>query len=120
MQSGAIARAAATLAALPTRDNGCLLSRRMKNGLVTRAVAWRLGLPMDDPEAANRSYRERLAAALEASTHVARAVVLAMAHQRVLLHSEAAQLVTQTSSAPSYAPRACADRVHSSHPSPDR
>lgn len=66
------------LAALPTRDNGCLLSKRMKNGLVARTVALRLGLPMDDPEEANRRYRARLSAALEASAYVARAVILAM------------------------------------------
>ena len=66
------------LAALPTKDNGCLLSKRMKNGLVARTVALRLGLPMDDPEEANRRYRERLAASLESSTYVARAVTLAM------------------------------------------
>lgn len=66
------------LAALPTKDNGCLLSRRMRNGLVARTVAWRLGLPMDDPEEANRRYRARLAASLESSAFVARAVVLAM------------------------------------------
>lgn len=66
------------LAALPTKDNGCLLSNRMKNGLVARTVARRLGLPMDDPEEANRRYRAKLGASLEASAFVKQAVVLAM------------------------------------------
>ena len=66
------------LAALPTKENGCLLSNRMKNGIVARTVARRLGLPMDDAEQANRIYRARLSAALEDSTRVARAVILAM------------------------------------------
>ena len=66
------------LAALPTKTNGCLMSNRMKNGIVGRSVARRLGLPMDDPEEANRRYRAKLSASLEASAFVKQAVVLAM------------------------------------------
>lgn len=66
------------VAVLPTKDNGCLLSKRMRDGMVARVVARSQGLPLDDAETANRIYRERLSAALAESRSVARAVILAM------------------------------------------
>lgn len=66
------------LAAIPTPDNGCRLSRRMRLSPNFRAIAWIHGLPLNDPEAANRRYVERLQTALKASEFVDRAVLLAM------------------------------------------
>jgi predicted TIM-barrel fold metal-dependent hydrolase len=66
------------LAALPTPGNGCRLSPRMRRSPITRFLAWRQGLPMQDPETANRCYVENLERELSASTRVSRAVVLAM------------------------------------------
>jgi predicted TIM-barrel fold metal-dependent hydrolase len=66
------------LAALPTPTNGCRLSRRMRRSPLSRFLAWTQGLPMDDPETANRRYVENLERELEASTRVGRAVLLAM------------------------------------------
>lgn len=66
------------LAVLPTPGNGCVLSPRMRRSLLLKLVAWRLGLPLDDPEEANRRYVETLDSELAGSTEVARAVLLAM------------------------------------------
>jgi hypothetical protein len=66
------------LAALPTATNGCRLSRRMRKSPLTRVLAWTQGLPLDDPETANRLYVENLERELRASTRVGRAVLLAM------------------------------------------
>jgi uncharacterized protein len=66
------------LAALPTPHNGCRLSRRMLRSPLSRFLAWTQGLPLDDPETANRRYVEHLERELEASTRVGRAVLLAM------------------------------------------
>ncbi|MFH1724448.1 MAG: amidohydrolase family protein [Elusimicrobiota bacterium] len=66
------------LLALPTPANGCLMSRRMLRSPLARLVAWREGIPLDDPEAANRRYVELLDRELAASEAVSRAVVLAM------------------------------------------
>jgi predicted TIM-barrel fold metal-dependent hydrolase len=66
------------LAALPTPGNGCRLSSRMRRSLLTRFLAWQQGLPMDDPETANRRYVESLERELAASARVERAVLLAM------------------------------------------
>jgi uncharacterized protein len=66
------------LAALPTPGNGCRLSPRMRRSPLTRFLAWRQGLPMGDPEAANRRYVENLERELSASARVSRAVLLAM------------------------------------------
>lgn len=66
------------LAALPTPGNGCRLSPRMRRSLLTRFLAWRQGLPLDDPETANRRYLENLERELSASQRVTRAVLLAM------------------------------------------
>jgi hypothetical protein len=66
------------LAALPTATNGCRLSRRMRKSPLTRFLAWTQGLPLDDPETANRRYVENLERELAASTRVGRAVLLAM------------------------------------------
>lgn len=66
------------LAALPTPENGCLMSRRMRRSLTFRLAARGQGLPLGDPEAANRLYLERLQAELERSRRVGRAVLLAM------------------------------------------
>lgn len=66
------------LAALPTKGNGCLLSKRMRASPLAQAIAWSQNLPMDDPETANARYLERLAAELGRSKRVKRAVLLAM------------------------------------------
>jgi uncharacterized protein len=66
------------LAALPTATNGCRLSRRMLRSPLTRFLAWTQGLPLDDPETANRRYVEHLERELQGSTRVGRAVLLGM------------------------------------------
>jgi hypothetical protein len=66
------------LAALPTPTNGCRLSGRMRNSPLSRFLAWTQGLPMEDPETANRRYVENLGRELEASTRVGHAVLLGM------------------------------------------
>lgn len=66
------------LAALPTGKNGCLLSARMLKSPVFKLVAWNLGLPLHDPETANRLYIEKLVAELSSSKRVSGAVLLAM------------------------------------------
>ena len=66
------------LAALPTASNGCRLSRRMRKSPLTRFLAWTQGLPLDDPETANRRYVENLERELRASARVGRAVLLGM------------------------------------------
>lgn len=66
------------LAALPTPANGCLMSRRMRNSLFLRTVAWQQGISLADPPAANRRYMENLERELAASAQVARAVILGM------------------------------------------
>ena len=66
------------LAALPTRQNGCRLSARLRQGWLGALVARRQGLLLDDPEQANALYLERLRAELLSSQRVGRAVLLAM------------------------------------------
>lgn len=66
------------LAALPTKENGCLLSRRMRNSPLARLVSLWQDLPLDDPQTANARYLDTLAKTLDDSSRVARAVVLAM------------------------------------------
>jgi predicted TIM-barrel fold metal-dependent hydrolase len=66
------------LAALPTKDNGCLLSSRMLKSPLSRFIAWKQGLPLQDPETANRIFLERLKAELAASRSVKAAVLLGM------------------------------------------
>ena len=83
MNFGGPARALLTdvhvhLAALPTPENGCRLSPRMLRSPLSRFLAWTQGLPLDDPETANRRYVENLERELSASEKVGRAVLLAM------------------------------------------
>lgn len=66
------------LAALPTPTNGCRVSPRMVKGFLGRFIAWKLGLPIEDPEATNRIYLQKLTAELGASRRVKKAVLLAM------------------------------------------
>jgi predicted TIM-barrel fold metal-dependent hydrolase len=66
------------LAGLPTKENGCKLSRKMLNSPLSRLIAWTQGLPLDDPGAANRIYVENLERELLASESVEGAVLLAM------------------------------------------
>lgn len=68
----------AHLAALPEPGNGCLLSKKMRNSILTKLIARAQGLPLDDPAKANRIYVERLAAELGRSKSVSGAVILAM------------------------------------------
>jgi hypothetical protein len=66
------------LAALPTRDNGCLMSRRMRNGAAARLAARIGGGTLDQPELVNETYLRRLEAELGRSKGVARAVLLGL------------------------------------------
>ena len=66
------------VAALPTKENGCLLSKRMRNSPLARLISWTQDLPMDDAEVANARYLDKLVKTLAGSTRVARAVALAM------------------------------------------
>lgn len=66
------------LAALPTAANGCRLSPRMLRSPLLKLIAWQQGLPLDDPDAANRRYLERLSAELAGSQRVQKAVLLGM------------------------------------------
>jgi hypothetical protein len=50
----------------------------MRRSPLVRLIAWRQGLPLEDPETANRLYLERLKKELSASRRVGRAVLLAM------------------------------------------
>lgn len=66
------------LAALPTKANGCLLSKRMRDSLLGRFISWKMGLPLDDPEYTNRRYVQLLREELGRSEHVKKAVLLGM------------------------------------------
>ncbi|MBI5239614.1 MAG: amidohydrolase family protein [Elusimicrobia bacterium] len=66
------------LAALPTPQNGCRVSRRLLGGPVGRLVSRDMGLPLDQPEQASLLYLERLRAELLGSARVGRAVLLGM------------------------------------------
>lgn len=66
------------LAALPTRENGCRISRKMLNSPAARMVATLQGLPLDRPEEANSLYLERLVREAESSARLEKAVALAM------------------------------------------
>ncbi|MCX5797557.1 MAG: amidohydrolase family protein [Elusimicrobia bacterium] len=66
------------LAALPTPENGCRLSRRMREGPLGSMLARTMGLPLDQPERANLLYLERLRSELLGSERVGRAVLLGM------------------------------------------
>ena len=66
------------LAALPDGRNGCHISTRMLKSPLFRFLLWKHGLDVRDPAGANRRYVEQLEGELRASTHVGRAVVLAM------------------------------------------
>jgi hypothetical protein len=66
------------VAALPTKDNGCLISRKMLNSPAARMVAALQGLPLDRPEEANEIYLAKLVAEVEGSKKLDKAVALAM------------------------------------------
>jgi uncharacterized protein len=66
------------LAALPAPGNGCRLSRRLLRSPLSKFLAWRQGLPLDDPATANRRYVSNLERELSASTMVGQAVLLGM------------------------------------------
>lgn len=66
------------LAALPTKTNGCLLSKDMLDGPLAKVIAWAQGLPLDRPEDANRIFVDRLLASLTAARRVDKAVLLAL------------------------------------------
>ena len=65
------------LAALPTPENGCRLSSKMRRSLLFRAIVFSQGLSLDSPERANQAYVQRLERELSGSTTVDRAVLLA-------------------------------------------
>lgn len=64
------------LAALPTAGNGVYISPRLRSSPLFKLVAATQGLKVDEPEKANAQYVERLVKTLEASTRVAKAVLL--------------------------------------------
>jgi len=66
------------LAAFPTPSNGCLMSEPMRRKFLVKLNAFVQGLPLDDPEAANRKYVDNLKRELSASRRVDKAVVLGM------------------------------------------
>lgn len=66
------------LAAVPTEENGCYLSPRMRKSLLFRMLAWKLGLNVHDPKSANATYIARLLKDLSLSTRVDKAVLLAI------------------------------------------
>lgn len=66
------------LAALPTKTNGCLLSKDMLDGPLAKLIAWKQGLPLDRPEEANAIFVDRVIAAVSASKTVTQGVLLAL------------------------------------------
>ena len=44
------------LAALPDGKNGCYISEKMLKGPLFRFLAWKMGLPIQDPNACNEKY----------------------------------------------------------------
>ncbi|UPT75582.1 MAG: amidohydrolase family protein [Elusimicrobiota bacterium] len=66
------------LAALPTKANGCLLSKDMLGGALAKLVAWHQGLPLDEPERANAIFVDRVIEKMKASTRVEKGVLLAL------------------------------------------
>ncbi len=66
------------LAALPTPENHCLISKRMMKSLVFKVSAYQQDLPLDDPILANRKYVETLERELSASEFIHQAVILAI------------------------------------------
>lgn len=66
------------VAALPTKENGCRISRKMLTSPAARMVAALQGLPIDRPEEANAKYLAKLVAEVEGSKKLDKAVALAM------------------------------------------
>lgn len=66
------------LAAVPTEENGCYLSPRMRKSLLFRMLAWKLGWNVHDPKSANATYIARLSRDLSHSRKVGKAVLLAL------------------------------------------
>ena len=66
------------LAALPTPENGCRISKKMLGSPAARMVAALQGLPLDRPEEANAKYLATLVGEVEASKRLSKAVALAM------------------------------------------
>ena len=66
------------LAGLPDGQNGCFISKKMRNAPLFRFVAWRLGLSLNKPAEANRIYVERLIRAIDESVVLQKAVCLGM------------------------------------------
>lgn len=66
------------VAALPTKENGCRISKKMLTSPAARMVAALQGLPIDRPEEANAKYLAKLVAEVEGSKKLAKAVALAM------------------------------------------
>lgn len=66
------------LAALPEGDNGCYISPRMMRSPLFRFMAWRHGLDLSRPVAANATYVQRLVRELQRSEKVSKAVLLGM------------------------------------------
>lgn len=66
------------LAALPTPENGCLLSGKMRGSLLAKLISWQQDLPFDDAEETNRRYLKRLGEELGRSKRVRGAVLLGM------------------------------------------
>lgn len=64
------------LAALPTKENGAYISPRLRSSPLTKLTAATQGLPLDEPEKANRLYLDGLLRSLEESKRVSHAVLL--------------------------------------------
>jgi hypothetical protein len=66
------------LAALPSGDNGCLISPRLLKSPLFRFLLWKHDLSPVHPREANRTYIEHLVTELRASRHVQKSVLLGM------------------------------------------
>jgi uncharacterized protein len=66
------------LAAFPTRENGCFMSKRMIDSWLFRGLYRKLGLRPSRPEESNQIYLETLLRALRESRHIKKAVILGM------------------------------------------
>lgn len=66
------------LAALPERDNGCHISRKMLRSPLFRFLLWKHDLSVSDPSRTNSKYVDDLLAELEGSQRVDKAVLLGL------------------------------------------
>ncbi len=66
------------LAALPERDNGCLMSSKMLESPLVKFLMWKDGLSPKNPSQANRQYIQNFLGEIRKSQYVGQAVLLAI------------------------------------------